>query len=247
MIFKKKVLWFKTIRYVLEPWPDIAQIKKKFGAIYIVSYDKRNFPGFSVKVKDTPVIFLNKPLADLFSDFNSTSRNEIRKTFDNKITGLKFIIPDPDLEKNYQLSKEFEYQQGRVPERLEAYQGCKSFAAYYQGEMISSIICYDNGKVLRAKAICSKRLLTEDRDFYKIISYSTRRLVYEICGYGLENGYELFDLGSVNFTKENLAQFKMNFTKDLIKEYTYTYKSLWFRFFEKGVFLKKALKRLFKA
>lgn len=247
MTFKKRVLWFKTIRYVLEPWPDLDQLNQQYSAIYIVSYDKKDLPNFHVKIKDTPVIYLNKTIEEIFQNFNSTSRNEIRKTFDNKIKGLKFIVDDPNLEANYQLSKHFEYQQGRVPEPIAAYHGCKLFAAYYKDELISSIICYDNGQVLRAKAICSKRLETKSKDLYKIISYSTRRLIYEVCQYGIKNGYAMFDLGSVNFAKEKLAQFKMNFTDDLIKEYTYTYKSSLFKLFERGVFLKKFAKKLFKA
>ncbi|HLC89721.1 MAG TPA: hypothetical protein VJG65_02050 [Patescibacteria group bacterium] len=246
MIFEKRVLWFKTIRYALEPWPDLEKLKKNYAAIYLVSYEKKDLPGFSVKIKETPIIYLNRKIEEVFNSFNETTRNEIRRTFDDKIPGLKIIADDQNLDANYQLSKKFEYQQGRVPEKISMYRGCRLFSAYLDGEIISSIICYDNNQILRAKAICSKRLTVEDRETYKIISYATRRLIYEACQWGIKNNYQCFDLGSVNFAKENLAQFKLSFTKDLVTEYTYTYKSQWFELLASGVFIKKILKKLLK-
>jgi len=243
MIFKKKKFGFKSIRYILESWPDLDQLKKEYSAIYILSYDKKDLPGFGVKEKDTPVVYFNKPLDDIFSAYSSTTRNEIRRTMDDKIPELKFVADDKDLKSNYNLSAKFEKSQGRKPDPISDYQGCKIFSAYYKNDLISSIACFDNGKVLRAKVICSKRLEVDDKEIYKIISFSTRRLVYEICKYGIENNYQLFDLGSVNFKKENLAKFKMSFTSDLVKEYTYTYKSSWFKLFEKLAKLKKSIKR----
>lgn len=247
MVFTKRVLWFKTIRYVIEPFPDIEKLKKNYSAIYIVTYEKKEIPGFTVRIKDTPVIYFDKSLEEIFSRFNRTTRNEILKTLNHKIQGLKFVSSDPDLLANYRLSKAFEYQQGRVPERISQYRGCRCFAAYFHEEIISSIICFDNEKILRAKAICSKRLESSEKATQKMISYATRRLVYEICRYGKEHGYDMFDLGAVNFQKKNLAQFKMNFTGDLIHEYTYTWKSRWFKIFEKGVGVKKIIKKIFRA
>jgi len=225
MIFTKRRFFFNIARLILEPWPDIDELKNKFHIIYILSYDKKDLPGFTVKEKDTPVIYLNKTLEEIFRNFNSTTRNEVRKTLNGKIPGLSFVSEDENIRDSYELSAKFERSQGRRPDSISDYMGCKFFSAYLNNDLISSIACFDNGKVLRAKVICSKRLETGDRELYKIISYATRRLVYEICKYGLENNYDLFDLGSVNFKKENLAKFKMGFTKDLIKEYSYTYRN----------------------
>lgn len=246
MILIKRVLWFKTIRYVTEAWPDLGQLTRQYSAIYITTYDKKDLPGWHLKQKDTPVVSLDKPLPDIFAKFNHTTRNEIRRTLGKKIAGLEIIVDDKNLKDNYELSKDFEYQQGRVPEPIQAYQGTKLFAAYYHNQIIASLICFDSPQVLRAKAICSKRLATDDRQLKKIISYATRRLVYEAIKYAHDNNYQLFDLGSVNSAKKNLAQFKMGFTHKLIKEYTYTYMSFWFKMFKRGVFLKKIIKKTLK-
>ena len=50
----------------------------------------------------------------------------------------------------------------------------------------------------------------------------------------------------LSLAKPNLAQFKLGFTDQLIKEYTYTYMSPAFKFFKKGVGIKKIIKKLFK-
>jgi hypothetical protein len=242
MIFKKKKIFWKIIRFILEPLPNIEELKNKYSVIYILSYDKYELPGFSVKKKDTPVIYLNKSIDEIMSGFNSTTRNEIRKTFDNKIPDLKFIDDDRDLTNNYRLSEEFEKFQGRKPDSIEAYNDCKVFSAYYKDQLIANIICFDTGRVLRAKVICSKRLETDDKELYRIVSYAGRRLMYNVCKYGLDNGYKMYDLGSVNFDKKNLAKFKMNFTQDLIAEYTYTYRAPWLKIIEKLRSLIKKIK-----
>jgi len=246
MIIVKPVLWFKTIRYVLEPWPDITALKKKYSAIYILSYYHREMKGWHIKHKQTPVIDLSQPMDNIFKNFNHTTRNEIRRTFDHKIPGLDIKVDDQDIKANYNLSKQFEYKQGRVPETITTYQGCKFFAAYYNNKIISSVICFDSPPVLRAKAICSLRLKTKNKQLYKIISYSTRRLIYEAIKYAHKNNYQRFDLGSVNFNKKNLAQFKMGFTQNLDDEYTYTYMSPLFKALKQAVGLKKTVKKIFK-
>lgn len=233
MIFIKKKLLFRIIRFILEPWPDVESLKKEYSAIYLLSYDKKELPGFMVKEKDTPIIYLDKTLEEIFKSFNHTARNEIRKTFNNKIIGLRFVSDDHDLTSNYHLSAEFEKSQGRRPDNISDYQGCKIFSAYYHDELIANIICFDTGSILRAKVICSKRLKIDQPEKRKIISYAGRRLMYEVCRYGIENNYSIYDLGSVNFAKKNLAQYKMSFTRATIKEYTYTYRSKWFNRLER--------------
>ena len=233
MIFKKRKLFFNIIRYILEPLPNIADLKKTYSIIYILSYEKYDLPGFSLKYKQTPVIYLNSDIDMVMSKFNSTTRNEIRKTFDDKIPGLKFIDNDVDLKNNYLLSVEFEKTQHRKPDSIKEYQGCKIFSSYYNDRLIANIICFDTGQVLRAKVICSKRLGVDNPEMQRMISYAGRRLMYNVCEYGIDNKYQMYDLGSVNFDKKNLAKFKMNFTNDLIDEYTYTYINPWLKMFVK--------------
>ena len=89
-----------------------------------------------------------------------------------------------------------------------------------------------------------------DKEMLRLISFSTRRLVWEICKYGKENDYFGFDLGSINLVDSNkasIAQFKNSFGGKIVDEYLYIYKSKIFKFFERVVKLKVlALKFLLK-
>jgi len=253
MIFKRKKFIFNTVRIVLEDGKiDKYLDKKKYQKIVIITYKKLNLgKDFKIKYKLTPNIYLNQELDDIFSKFNHTTRNEIRKTFKN--SDLKFVCGDKNFDEIYNVYKSFERLQRRVPFSRKAMRDYLAFSAYYKGELISLILCFDSFPYLRARSICSKRLEINDKEKYKIISNSTRRLVYEVCKYGKEHGYKLFDLGSMpsnlkDKKKAGIAKFKGAFGGKLEDEYTYTYKSKLYKLFEKAVkaklFLSKFLSRI---
>jgi len=224
--------------------------KSKYQKIVIITYNELNLgKDFHINHKLTPNIYLNEDLDRIFSRFNETTRNEIRRTFKN--SDLKFMARDKNFDKIYDLYKNFEYNQGRVPFNRGAMKEFSAFSAYYKGELFSLILCFDSFPYLRARSICSKRLEIEDKEIYKTISNATRRLIYEICKYGVEHGYKLFDLGSMpadlkNKKKAGIAAFKGSFGGKLEDEYTYTYKSKLYRFFEKLVKIKLFLLKTLK-
>ena len=252
MVFLKKKFIFNTVRIILED-DKISQYldKKKYQKIVIISYKKLDLgKDFFIYHKLTPNIYLSQELDDIFSGFNETTRNEIRKTFKN--LDLKFVADDKNFDKIYKLYREFEYTQKRVPFSKDAMKDYLVFSAYYIGELVSIILCFDSFPYLRARSICSQRLKVDDKEKYKVISNATRRLVYEICKYGKERGYKLFDLGSMPSDlqakkKAGIAAFKGAFGGKLEDEYTYTYKSKLYRLLEKlakiKLFLFKFLKR----
>lgn len=173
-------------------------------------------------------------MEEIFGKFNETVRNEIRRTF--KTEDLYFKINDSNFEGAYELYKNFEYSQGRIPFPLSAMKGYKIFSAYYKNQLISLILYIDSFPYLRTRSICSRRLQIDNKELYKIIGYASKRLVYEICKYGKENSYRLLDLASINLTdskKSGVAQFKSGFGGKIEDEYTYIYKSKLFKFFEK--------------
>jgi len=251
MIFLKKKFIFNTARVVMED-DKIEKFldKNKYQKIVIITYNNFNLgKEFHVHHKLTPNIYLNQKLDDILSKFNETTRNEIRKTFNN--SELKLVACDKNFNEIYELYKNFEYNQERVPFSKEAMKDYLAFGAYYKKELISLILCFDSFPYLRARSICSKRLETEDKEKYKIISNATRRLVYEICKYGTEHSYKLFDLGSMpadlnNPKKAGIAAFKGAFGGKLEDEYTYTYKSESYKFFEKLVSVKLFLFKTLK-
>lgn len=251
MIFLKKKFIFNTVRIIMEDDKiDKYLDKKKYQKIVIISYNKLDLDkDFHVHHKLTPNIYLDKELDDILANFNDTSRNETRRTFKNP--DLRFIADDKNFNEVYEVYKNFEYAQKRAPFSKRAMKDYTVFSAYYKGELISIILCFNSFPYLRARSICSKRLEIKDKEKYKIISNATRRLVYEICKYGKERGYKLFDLGSMPANlndpkKAGIAEFKGSFGGKLEDEYTHTYKSKIYRTFEKLVGIKLFLFRILK-
>lgn len=246
MIIKRKVYFFKTVRYIFDQCEDIDRLKKNFDMINILSYQPLSLAGFSCRKKKTPFIDLSKSLDDIFFAFNHTTRNEIRRI--EHIDDLVLKSDDSNFEDAYLVYCSHEIMQDRVPEKKEEFYGCKFFSAYYKEELISTVICFSGPKYLRAKAISSKRLDYPSKEILKIISFASRGLMWEACKWGKNNGYIGFDLGSINLTdkkKENIAKFKKSFGGDIIDEYLYTYKNFYYKRFEKvAKFRNRIIKKI---
>jgi hypothetical protein len=148
-------------------------------------------------------------------------------------------MPDNNRTEILKLYSVFE-QMGDRPARRSAYFAQSLFAgAYWQEKLIASIICYDAKPILRVNAIVSIRKGGGEEG--KHVSFATRRLVFELIRYARDHGYTRLDLGGINMideSKKGITAFKMSFGGRTIEEYTYTYKSLLFRyvtpFFYKG-------------
>ncbi|MDO8493077.1 MAG: hypothetical protein Q7S19_00830 [bacterium] len=202
--------------------------KKKYDLMTVISYSDLGLEssGFKCKHKKLANIYLNGTTEEILDRFARTTRQEVSQTYN--ISELEFKINDPDVDTTYNLYKKFEVAQGRKPWGRETFEGVINFNAYYKGELIASVPCYDLRPVLQVRAIFSKRLEEKDHALYKIIGRATRRLIFEICKYGKEREYEFVGLGSVNYgtaQKSNVADFKMFFGPQIGDEYTYTYKS----------------------
>lgn len=247
MILERKKLFFNTILMILEDAALPEAVKSgKYSYISAMSYKKMDLPGFDVITKTTALIGLDDVEDDIFKKFSDTTRNEIRKTYRNE--DLKFIADDKNFEESFILYRSFEYAQGRVPVSTEDLRKTKFFGAYYKGALISGLYIIESSPYLRIRSIFSKRLgASDDKELYKIIGNSTRRLVWEVCLWGKKNNFTSLDLASVNFENPktaNITKFKMSFGGKVISEHTYIYKSDLFKFFEKFVFVKLFLYRL---
>lgn len=230
-MIKISFLGFKYARLILEnlKFSQIEELKKRYSYLYIVAYKKTNLKNFEVLSKRTPIIDLTKDIKEIFRKFNATTRNEIRKT--KKDENLKFIALDQNFDQIYKLYKNLERTQGRTPIPIQEIKKSKIFSAYFKGELISSISCYDHNKILRIGQIFSLRMKNEEKEF-KNTSWTTRRSMFEICKYGKKNGYKKLDLGIVNLTdpaKAGVAKFKQSFGGDIIDTYIYRYESKIFK------------------
>jgi hypothetical protein len=217
----------------------------KYSSIVVLSYNQLNLPGFISYSKPTLLINLTKSENDILYDFNDTTRNEIHKTFKNDALNFK-SIDAPD-QQAYSLYEKFEYAQGRIPVSLNDLIENIFFGAYLNDEIISGIFVMKCFPYLRIRSIFSKRMVIEDKEFYKLVSNATRRVVWEACLWSKKNNYVSLDMASVNINNPktlSIAKFKMSFGKELTPEYTYIYKTTLFAFFEKFVIFRLFLKRI---
>jgi len=231
MIFRKNKFFFRSLR-VLYQEENLEELldKSKYDFITVIAYDDLGLEkkGFELKHKKLANIYLDGTIEEICNRFARATWQEIAKTY--KIPELEFKIADPDKETTFRLYQEFERAQGRKPWGKDSFSDVMNFNAYYNGEMIASVPCYDLFPCFQVRAMFSKRMEVgeKDKEFYKIIGHATRRLIYEICKYGKERNYTFVGLGSINYStpqKANVANFKMFFGSKEGDEYTYTYKS----------------------
>ncbi len=241
MIVESQKFGLKSILILL----DDARVEsviasKKYQQIIFTSYRHWNKAQFTLREKTTALIPLRQSEEEIFSRFNDTTRNEIRKS--QKLPDLQIVTAAAVEEESYDLYQKFEYSQQRVPTAKKKLSDCLFFGAYYRGQLISGIYLMDCRPYLRIRSIFSVRLQQDDPELYKIISNASRRLIWEICLWGKQAGFESLDLASVNFKNPktaNITKFKMSFGGDVVPEYTYSYSSPLYHLFERLVKLKK--------
>jgi hypothetical protein len=249
MIKSKKIFGiFNTIEVISNNEDEIDQAVENndFSRAYIFTNKEISLPSKFIlrKVKMTPIVSLDdKKIEEVFLGFKKNTRNEISKTFN---------LPDLHISRNlhkdeaYQVYANFEYKQHRIPVGRAQFEGMHIFEASWEKGLVSVISCVDAFPRLKVFSISSERLDTSDPEKYKIIGYATKRLIYEICKYGTENGYRELDLAYVNLkdpSKAGIDSFKMQFNGEITNEFLYIYKSFLLEILEKLIFIKLFYKK----
>lgn len=201
---------------------EMEELKKKYSYIFLVSYNQINITGFSVQSKQSIIIDLSAGLDNVFDNFKSNTRKEIRKTFNLNADGLTFVPIDKQINKIYTCYKKFEYIRGWMPALKSEIKNSLVFAAYYQGAVVAGVTCYADENFIRVGKIFSLRYQCAGNKINsQIIGSASRRLIFEICKYGVEHGFTSLDLGGVDFIdqkKIGISEFKSCFggdTKDV--------------------------------
>lgn len=242
---------FRTIDILLEePTPaEIQQLLAAYDRVSILTH--RPLPGtegFRLRQKKTPLIRLGSDAEEVLRHFRDTVRNEVHRT--ERIEGFAVLLPDPNTAASYELYRNFEFTQGRAPISAEEFARFTVSTASLNGRLLSAVTFFQSGTAIRVRSIFSLRLgarTDADKDLYKIVGYASKRLVYEVCRYGIAHGATVVDLASINLTdpeKEPIARFKSGFGADIGDEYQYLHSTPRFRFFE-GLAAVRARLRVF--
>lgn len=223
---ERKFLFFTYARVILND-ELLQRLIRDHAYSYIVGVSHKelvfNVP-VAMRQKKTINIYLRKPLEEVFRGFSDTARNEIRRT--ETMRDLTFTKDDGNWDAVYAMYKIHRKARGLPVQKVSFLQQCMAFNAYWRGELVSTITCYDAKPYLRIQNIFS-RIAGDDRELRRVTGYASRRLVYEICKFGNEGGYALLDMASANVTdprKAGITQFKNSFGGIMEDEYTYTFK-----------------------
>ena len=188
-----------------------SELKRKYDYSFIVSYDNEFLDkDYTVLEKQSCIIDVTQGEENVIKGFNSTSRNELRRTY--KTPGLAFHFGYSDFDKYFQFYKSCEIARGWYPVPENELSNCLLFTASFEGEYISGMSCYVGEDMIRVSRIYSnKKINTNPSITGTIYGAAAKRLVIDICNYAIENGFRGVDLGGIDFSdpaKEGISRFK---------------------------------------
>ncbi len=189
---------------------DVENLKKRYHYIHIYSFDKKELPGFDVRIQKTPIFDLSEDLEKIFQKFNDTCKKHIRRGERN--SDLKLVADDNNFSESYALYKKAKSHEGVRPDIQREFTNCLLFNAYFRGKIIVTMSFYDNGEIIRAKHIGSLRKEMDGMS-EKIIAHATRGLNWEAIKWGKAHGRKIFDLAGITDVSSmaGIKEFKMSF------------------------------------
>jgi len=192
--------------------PDVtSSLKANFDYSFIVSMGQFDDSDYVIQPKKSSILDLTEGIESVISGFSSTSRNEYRRTERNN--DLNFFTGNNDFDSYYNFYAQCEKDRGWFPIPPNELMNSILFTASFQGALISGMCCYAHGSRLRVGRIYSSKrsTLTESLN-NTIYGGAAKRIVVEICKFGIANGYKTVDMGGVDLTgqKSGITQFKLS-------------------------------------
>lgn len=193
-------------------------LKEKFDYSFVVSYGEFSDGEYEMLDKNSAVISLKEGLDAAFSNFRSTNRNEVRRSY--KIEGLEFHHEVDDMTQFYEFYAECERDRGWHPEPFEELNNSKIIYASYKGLPISGMSAYTHGNFIRIGRIFSLRRSAVDMEQPNLVYGSAaKRIIYEFCEQSIAQGFSSLDLGGVDLNsnlKSGITGFKLSFGAEVV-------------------------------
>ena len=195
---------------------DLKEYKNEFDYSFVISYNNFIDEEYDIINKKSALIDLSKPIDMIFKNFKSTCRKHIRRTFNRQ--EFEVINNIDDFESLYSFYKSCEMDRNWYPIPEDEIKNSHVMICKFNGIYCSGITAYSHKKKIRLGRIFSgrKSKINIEKKFF---SWALRRLVYEYCIYGRENGFETLDLGGIDLTdekKKGITLFKKSFSPEII-------------------------------
>jgi hypothetical protein len=190
---------------------------------YVHAYsfaDLGQLDGFSKERKWSQLITLGDSPETTFGGFHKKVRQEVRKaTRDDHVA---VIVDDQAREEAYSFYRAMKEADGVTPDIEEDFEAVRWVNGYYRGELASLSSWYDSGETLRAHhSVTTRKLSGIDTS---LVGRLTRRLSWEACVLGYEEGRRFIDLAGVDPDdpiKAGITSFKRGFGGETVPVHVY--------------------------
>lgn len=213
-MLEASVLNYKYHRIILESVDKsiTKTLKENYDYSFIVCMGDFKDDDYEIVEKKSSLIDLSKGLDRIIGSFNTTSRNEYRRT--ERENHLRFELGFQNFDTFYRFYTQCEHERGWFPIPQQELKNSLLFSATYNGNLISGMSCYTHGSRIRVGRIFSRRRsLISGGLSNTVFGGASKRIVVEICKFGIENGFTTLDLGGVDLEggiKSGITQFKLS-------------------------------------
>ena len=200
---------------------DLIEAAERYEYVYAYSLaDLGEVEGFSRDGKWTQLVGLDGTVEEVFGRLNKNNRSKVKRTFG--VDSLSVLVDDPAQDDSYSFYRSVKEADGVLPDIEEDFASARWINAYLDGDLASSTCWFDSGEVLRAKHIVSTR--KDVGTDSSLIGRLTRRLFWEACAFGIDNGHRFVDLGGLDPddpNKRGVAEFKQSFGGETVPVFVY--------------------------
>jgi hypothetical protein len=199
--------------YLVDPVSeeDLRDLADRHDYTFVYSLaDLGDVEGFTKEIKATQLIALDRGHEELFETLNKNNRYKVRRSY--RDPGVEVIGDDQDRERSLDLYMEVKVADGVIPDIEEDFDTVRWINAYYEGDLVAATCWFDSNEVLRAKHIVSTRKHAGVDT--ALVGRLTRRLFWEACVIGIDEGHRFVDLGGVDIDRDDksgVAEFKLSF------------------------------------
>lgn len=193
---------------------------KKDDYSFVVSYGNFEDEEYQVVEKNACIIDLTKGIDDVFAKFNPTSRNEVRRA--DKIPEMVFhsSLENFDFDTYYAFHTDCEKDRNWFPVPPEELRQSIVFSVTFNNILIAGMSCYAHANRLRVGRIYSNKRSHQSGVLTNLVyGVASKRIVFEICKYGIAHNFSTLDLGGVDLStpeKSGITKFKLSLGGEVV-------------------------------